>query len=61
MNRCVFDTEVHTNGCNALIEKICNEKECPFYKSDEEYKLDENGFCVEKGGIINGNSSINNG
>lgn len=47
--KCVFDRQAGIKGCHALNEKICDEKECPFYKSDEEYKLDENRFCVERG------------
>lgn len=49
MDKCVFDCGTHKNGCNALIEKVCEQGLCPFYKSNKEYGLDENGYVYKKG------------
>lgn len=42
----------HKNGCNALNEYLCNEKDCPFFKSRFEYRMVENGFIEKRGGLI---------
>ena len=49
MCKCVFDTRTKSNGCLALNEKLCIEKECPFYKSNKEYKITEGGYVEKRG------------
>ena len=49
MCKCVFDTRTHKKGCHALTDKICEKRECPFYKSDKKYRRTEGGYVVERG------------
>ena len=49
MSKCVYDTRTNEKGCYALKEKVCNKKECHFYKSDNEYRLTEDGYVEKRG------------
>lgn len=49
MCKCVFDTRTHKKGCHALTDKICEKRECPFYKSANKYKLVEGGYVEKRG------------
>lgn len=36
----------YTFGCRALTEYVCESQECSFYKSEDEWELNQDG-CVE--------------
>ena len=46
MNRCKNKEDLKFKGCRVLTEMICLERECPFYKTKEEYVY---GLDVIKG------------
>ena len=59
MNKCVYETNMYKCGCLVLTEKVCNKRECSFYKSSKDYRLDCEGIAVKRSDN-NGNTSFNN-
>ncbi len=37
---CFAETDAYKSGCAVLIEKLCNKRKCPFYKTEEQYYAD---------------------
>lgn len=46
---CVFESKDNKSKCTALTIKLCKKnKECKFYKSENEYCRDADGYIVKR-------------